>query len=169
MGAALGTMVANRSSHKRGWDERWEAFSDVAEAGKACYAELLALVDADTEAFNAIMAAWKAEPEVRDEAIEEATKEAIRVPLRVMEVAVDALAVAKRMAETGMAASASDAGVGALCARTAVRGAWLNVRINAKDLKDEALRDDYLARAEALGAEAKAREAVVLALVEANL
>ncbi len=169
LGASLGTMVANLSSHKRGWDERWEAFSDVAEAGKACYVELLRLVDEDTLAFNDIMAAWKAEPDVRAAAIEAATQGAIRVPLRVMEVALESMGVARAMAETGLAASASDAGVGVLCARTAVRGAWLNVRINAKDLKDEEARRDFLARGQALLEEAARMEDEVLALVEARL
>ena len=169
LGAALGTMVANLSSHKRGWDERWEEFSDAAERGKACYAELLRLVDADTEAFQAIMAAWKAEPAVRAEAILDATKRAIEVPLRVMEVAVAALDVLREMGEQGLKASASDVGVGALAARTAVRGAGLNVRINAKDLKDARLGRGYLDRAAALEADAERGEAAILALVERSL
>jgi len=169
LGAALGTMVANLSSHKRGWDDRWEAFSDVAERGKACHAELLRLVDADTEAFQAIMAAWKAEAAVRKQAIQEATKQAIEVPLRVMEVAVGSMDVLREMAERGLEASASDVGVGALCALTAVRGAWLNVRINAKGLVDAGLRDAYLERAEALAREAETREAAILGIVEKRL
>ncbi len=170
LAAALGTMVANLSSHKRGWDDRWEEFSDVAERGKACYAELLRLVDEDSEAFHAIMAAWKADPAVREQALLDATKRAIEVPLRVMEVAVSSMEVLGQMAETGMQASASDVGVGALCARTAVRGAWLNVRINAKDLPaDDALRTAYLEQAEALGLAAQEREAAILARVETHL
>jgi len=169
LGAALGTMVANLSSHKRGWDDRWEAFSDEAEKGKACHAELLALVDRDTQAFEAIMAAWQADPAVRAEAIQAATREAIEVPLRVMEVALASMDVARAMAETGMEASVSDAGVGALCARTAVRGAGLNVRINAKDLKDEAARAAYLERADALEAAAEETEATILAIVADKL
>lgn len=169
LGAALGTMVANLSSHKRGWDERWEEFSDQAERGKAAYAELLRLVDDDTAAFNAIVAAWRSDPEVRDEAIQAATRQAIEVPLRVMEVALESMDVMRVMAETGLAASASDAGVGALCARTAVLGAGLNVRINAKDLTDASERSDYLARAAALAEKATAAEAEILAVVEGKL
>lgn len=169
LGAALGTMVANLSSHKRGWDERWEEFGEHAERGKAAYAELIALVDEDTNAFNAIVAAWKAEPGVRDEAIQAATRQAIEVPLRVMEVALDSMDLMHAMAEKGLAASASDAGVGALCARTAVLGAGLNVRINAKDLTDEQVRDTYLKRAAELADAAVEAEGAVLALVENRL
>jgi glutamate formiminotransferase/formiminotetrahydrofolate cyclodeaminase len=169
MGAALGTMVANLSSHKRGWDERWEEFSAVAERGKAAYVELLALVDKDTEAFHGIMEAWKAAPEERDEAIQAATRVAIEVPLRVMEVSVDCMQVCADMAESGMAASLSDAGVGALCARTAALGAYLNVRINASELKDEDERKAYLDRAGDLRSTLEARESEVLAIVEAKL
>jgi glutamate formiminotransferase/formiminotetrahydrofolate cyclodeaminase len=169
MGAALGTMVANLSSHKRGWDERWEEFSAVAERGKAAYVELLALVDKDTEAFHGIMEAWKAAPEERDEAIQAATRVAIEVPLRVMEVSVDCMQVCADMAESGMEASLSDAGVGALCARTAALGAYLNVRINASDLKDEDERKAYLDRAGDLRSTLEARESEVLAIVEAKL
>ena len=169
MGAALGTMVANLSSHKRGWDERWEEFSAVAERGKAAYVELLALVDKDTEAFNGIMEAWKAAPEERDEAIQAATRVAIEVPLRVMEVSADCMQVCADMAESGMEASLSDAGVGALCARTAALGAYLNIRINASDIKDEGERKAYLDRASDLRATLEARENEVLAQVEAKL
>ena len=169
LGAALGTMVANLSSHRRGWDERWEQFSAAAERGKACYAELLRLVDADTEAFQAIMAAWKADPAVRAQAILDATKQAIEVPLRVMEVAVSSMEVLAEMGAQGLKASASDVGVGALAARTAVRGAGLNVRINAKDLKDADLGRGYLDRAEAEEAEAELGEAAILALVARSL
>ena len=162
-------MVANLSSHKRGWDDRWEEFSDEAERGKAAYAELLTLVDEDTAAFNAIVAAWRSEPEVRDEAIQAATRQAIEVPLRVMEVALASMDLMRVMAEKGLAASASDAGVGALCARTAVLGAGLNVRINAKDLTDEEVRSTYLQRAAELTEAAVAAESEILALVESRL
>ncbi|MDA1265149.1 MAG: glutamate formimidoyltransferase [Planctomycetota bacterium] len=169
LGAALGTMVANLSSHKRGWDERWEEFSEVAEQGKACHLALQGLVDEDTDAFNQIMAAWRAEPGERDAAIQAATRHAIEVPLRVMEVALRSLSVCQAMAEKGMPASISDACVGALCARTAVLGAGLNVRINAKDLTDEGARAAYLARAAALREQAIAGEAAVLERIEAVL
>ena len=132
-GAALGTMVANLSSHKRGWDDRWEEFSKVAERGKRAHDELLALVDEDTAAFERIMTAWRADEAVRERAIQDATRYAIEVPLRVMETALAAIDVCEEMIEGGMSASLSDAAVGVLCLRTAVRGAGLNVRINAKD------------------------------------
>ncbi|MCP3920049.1 MAG: glutamate formimidoyltransferase [bacterium] len=165
LGAALGTMVANLSSHKRGWDERWDEFSEWAERGKAAQTELLALVDRDTEAFNAIMAAWRSDPADREAAIEAATKQAIDVPLRVMEVALASMDVLEGMAREGLEASVSDAGVGALCARSAVLGAHLNVRINAKDLKDAAAREQYLGRGVELEAQAIRREQEILGIV----
>jgi glutamate formiminotransferase/formiminotetrahydrofolate cyclodeaminase len=175
LGAALGTMVANLSSHKRGWDARWEEFSDWAEKGKACQDELLALVDRDTDAFNAIMASWRlpegseAEKAAKAEAVQAAVVGAIEVPLRIMEVARDSMEVAEAMAADGLAASLSDAGVGMLCARTAVLGAWYNVRINAGDLEDEARRAAYLERAAAIATEAEGREAKLRATVEERL
>ena len=170
LGAALGTMVANLSSHKRGWDDRWEEFSEVAERGKRCHSELTALVDRDTDAFNEIMAAWRFEgDEARKEAIQAATRLAIEVPLQVMRASLEALEVCQLMATDGLQASLSDAGVGALCARLAARGALLNVRINAKDLTDEAARSDYLSDAATLDARAAELEAAVLAAVDAGL
>ena len=170
LGAALGTMVANLSSHKRGWDDRWEEFSEVAERGKRCHSELTALVDRDTDAFNEIMAAWRVEgDEARKEAIQAATRLAIAVPLQVMRASLEALEVCQLMATDGLQASLSDAGVGALCARLAARGALLNVRINAKDLTDEAARSDYLSDAATLDARAAELEAAVLAAVDAGL
>jgi len=174
-GAALATMVANLSSHKRGWDERWEEFSAWAEKGKAAHVELLALLDADTDAFNAVLKAMRmprgtpAEQELRTVALEEANRTAIEVPLRVMEVAAGSMETIRAMAETGLKASASDAGVAALCARTAVLGAGLNVRINAANLVDRAAADDYLARALTLQEQAVAAEAEILALAEARM
>ncbi len=172
LGAALGTMVANLSSHKRGWDERWEEFSEWAEKGKRCHVELTQLVDQDTEAFNAILAAFRL-PQANDEekrarkaAVQAATVGAIEVPLRVMEVALASLDVVKAMAAGGLASSVSDAGVGALCARAAVRGAWLNVRINARDLADKALVDEFLSRGAVLAQKADELEAEVVAIVE---
>ena len=169
LGAALGTMVANLSSHKRGWDERWEEFSTWAERGKAAQSELLALVDRDTEAFDALMAAWRADPSERDAAIQAATLQAMEIPTRVMEVSLEALAVCAAMAESGMSASASDAGVGAMCARLAVRGAALNVRINAPGLDDEDRRASLLARAEELVLRAEKEEQAVLKRVDQRL
>jgi len=168
LGAALGTMVANLSSHKRGWDERWEEFSEWAEKGKACHEELLALVDADTDAFNEIMAAFglpnstDEEQAERAAAIEAATVKAIEVPYRTMEVSLQSMEVIEAMAEIGLPASASDAGVAALCARTAVLGAYLNVLINAKELTDGERARGFVEGGAALRDEAMAREAAVL-------
>src|SRR5476651_2161956 len=134
LGASLATMVANLSAHKKGWDERWEEFSDWAEKGQHYKDELLKLVDLDTEAVNRIMSAFSlpkssdSEKAQRSEAIQQATKNAMEVPFRVMQNAFDSLTVIKAMAEIGNPNSASDAGVAALCARTAVFGAFLNVR-----------------------------------------
>lgn len=169
MGAALGTMVANLSSHKRGWDDRWEEFSEVAERGKAAHDRLLRLVDEDTEAFNRIMAAWRADESVREKRIQDATRYAIEIPLQIMEAALDALSVAEQMAKTGMEASLSDAAVGALCIRAAVLGAGLNVRINAKDLKDETLRAVFLAKATEFERAACAREEALIKSVRARM
>jgi len=170
-GAALSTMVANLSSHKRGWDDRWEEFSEWAVRGKAYHDELLKLVDEDTAAFNHIMAAFglpqgtDEEKAARDDAIQAATRGAIETPLRVMQVALESMEVTKAMAEIGMSASASDAGVAALCARTAVKGAYLNVQINAKDLKDAAARQTYLDDGKRLEDQAEAREQEILSVV----
>jgi glutamate formiminotransferase/formiminotetrahydrofolate cyclodeaminase len=171
LGAALGTMVANLSSHKRGWDARWKEFGDQAERGKAAHAELTELVDRDTDAFNALMAAFglpkasEAEKAARTAAIQAATRGAIEAPLRVMEVALGSMDVIEAMARDGMPSSISDAGVGALCARAAVRGAGLNARINAKGLQDAAARAAFLERADALERSAEARERAILELV----
>ncbi len=168
LGAALGTMVANLSSHKRGWDERWEEFSDWAERGKRAHDELLALVDADTDAFNDLMAAFRlpagsdAEKEAQRAAVQAATLRAIEVPFRVMEVACESMEVTLAMAREGMPSSVSDAGVGALCARSAVLGAYLNVRINACDLEDASARRDFLDRGAELQRRARELEGLVL-------
>jgi glutamate formiminotransferase/formiminotetrahydrofolate cyclodeaminase len=171
LGAALGTMVANLSAHRRGWDERWAEFSDWAERGKRCHDILLDLVDADTTAFNRVLAALAMPRETDEEraarqrALEHATRGAIEVPLRVMETALDAMAVVRQMAEHGLASSASDAGVGALCARAAVRGAGLNVRTNATGVSDSAYRREVLARAQELERRAEALERETLEVV----
>jgi glutamate formiminotransferase/formiminotetrahydrofolate cyclodeaminase len=175
LGAALGTMVANLSAHKRGWDERWEEFSDWADRGKACHDELLALIDRDTEAFNALMAAMRLpkgsaiENAARDEAIRLATIGTIEVPLRVMEVSVASMEVIEAMARSGNPASASDAGVGALCARSAAMGGFLNVRINIPNLDDEEAAAAYLARGQRLESEATERETRILNLISQHL
>ena len=175
LGAALATMVANLSSHKRGWDDRWEEFSGWAEKGKAYHDELIALVDLDTDAFNGIMTAFglpegtENEVSARNDAIQAATREAIEVPLRVMEVAFESMDVIEAMAEIGNPASVSDAGVGALCARSAVVGAYLNVQINARDLVDHAAAAGYLERGASIQDRAVQREARILELVRSKL
>ena len=175
LGAALGTMVANLSSHKRGWDDRWEEFSAWADKGKAWQDELLTLIDADTDAFREIMAAFgmakttEAEEAVRQGAIQAATRKAIEVPLRVMEVSLASMEVIGAMAEIGIPSSVSDAGVGVICARAAVMGAYLNVKINAKSLTDESTAPEYLRRGLELQDEAITREADILAAVEQRL
>lgn len=175
LGAALGTMVANLSAHKRGWDERWKEFSDVAEQGQALIGELLALVDEDTAAFNRIMDAFslpkgtEEEKAARGRAIEEATLYAASVPLRTMEASLKALPLALEMARKGNPASASDAGVAALAAVAGIRGARLNVRINAAGLSDPAPAKPLLERADEIVKEALQIEQQVLDAVEANI
>ena len=152
LGAALATMVANLSSHKKGWDERWEEFSDWAEKGEHYKSELIKLVDADTKAFNQIMTAFglpksnEEEKATRTKAIQDATKFAIEIPFKVMQTASASLEVIKAMAEIGNPNSVSDAGVAALCARSAVMGAFMNVRINAKDFDDKIFVNDIVAK-----------------------
>lgn len=175
LGAALGAMVANLSSHKRGWDERWEEFSTWAEKGKTCWDELLRLVDEDTDAFNALMDAFglpkssDEEKAQRKAAIQAATRKAIEIPLRVMEVALRSMDVLRAMAEIGNPNSVSDAGVGALAARSAVLGAYLNVRINAVSLEDKEFVAQALAEGGAKAESAKELESEILAIVEGKL
>ncbi len=175
LGAALGTMVANLSSHKAGWDERWEFFSDWADKGHALMSELLHLVDEDTEAFNRIMAVF-AMPKSTDEekaarsaALQEATLYATEVPLRTMETSFKAFDIVRAMAEEGNPNSVSDAGVGALTIRSAVMGACLNVKINAAGLKDRQKAEALIARAEQIVAQAQKAEAEILAAVESKI
>ena len=143
MGAALGTMVANLSAHKRGWDDRWEEFSNWAEKGISYQNTLLDLVDEDTNAFNKIMEAFRLPKDTqedkikRNKSIQSATKHAILTPFKVMETSYNSMEVMKAMAEIGNPNSVTDAGVGALCARTAVIGAFLNVKINCADCEDK--------------------------------
>ncbi len=171
LGAALATMVANLSSHKRGWDERWKEFSDVAEKGQVLVKELTALVDEDTAAFNRIMDVFampkgtSEEKAARDKAMEEATLYAASVPLKTMEASLKALPLALEMAQKGNPASASDAGVAALAATAAIRGAAMNVRINAAGLKDGAPARPLLERASEIEAQALALQDEVLAAV----
>lgn len=175
LGVALGTMVANLSAHKRGWDERWEHYSNWADIGEKHRNELLFLVDEDTRAFDRIMTAMglpkgsDAEKAARRTAMLEATKGAILTPLRTMQVCVESMALMKAMAQEGLPASVSDAGVGALCARTGALGAYLNVRINCAGLDDEEFKQDVLQQAEHLKVQADALEAEVMALTLAKV
>jgi glutamate formiminotransferase/formiminotetrahydrofolate cyclodeaminase len=175
LGAALATMVANLSSHKRGWDARWREFSDWADRGKAFHAELTALIDEDTAAFNRVMDAMglpkgtDAEKAARAAAMQAATRYAAEVPLKVMQRTLASMEVIAAMAELGNPSSVSDAGVGALCARSAVLGAHLNVKINCAGLKDAAVVAALKAEADAIAAQAIERERAILAVVEAKL
>lgn len=175
MGAALATMVANLSAHKAGWDERWEAFSDWADRGHDIMVRLLHLVDEDTAAFNRIMGAFglpkssDSEKAARKEAIEIATRYATEVPFRTMQTAMEAFDVARAMAAEGNPNSASDAGVGALCIRTAILGAGLNVKINAAGLKDREFADRVVAEAEELITKANLVEAMILEVVNSKI
>ena len=174
-GAALATMVANLSAHKRGWDARWKEFSDVAEEGQKLVNELLALIDEDTAAFNRIMDCFSMpkgtdeEKAARSKALEEATLYAAQVPLRTMEAALQALPLALQMAQKGNPASASDAGVAALAAVAGIRGARLNVRINCAGLKDKTPAQPLLARADAIVSEALELEKQVLEAVNNHI
>ena len=175
LGAALGTMVANLSSHKRGWDDRWKEFSDWAVKGQAVMKELVGLVDEDTAAFDRIMAAFgmpkgsEEEKAVRAQAIEDATLYASQVPLRTMKASFKVFELARAMAAEGNPNSVSDAGVGALAARSAVLGACLNVKINAVGLKDKAMATELIAEAESLAAKAVQEEKEILDIVNGKI
>jgi glutamate formiminotransferase/formiminotetrahydrofolate cyclodeaminase len=175
LGAALGSMVANLSAIKRGWDDRWEEFSDWAERGKIYHDALLKLVSEDAAAFNAIMDAYglskvtEDEKMIRSAAIQAATKHACQVPFEVMQAAFRSMDVLQAMAMFGNPNSLSDAGVGALCARTAVYGAYLNVKINAANLADKAFAAEILEKATVLLQQAMEKEKEILMMVEAKL
>ena len=175
LGISLGTMVANLSSHKRGWDERWEEFSNWAQQGEQYKSELLRLVDADTAAFNKIMEAFalpKATPEEkaqRTQAIQAATKYAIEIPFKVMETAYNSMQVIKAMVQTGNPNSVTDAGVGALCARSAVIGAYMNVRINAAGYADKEFITDLITRGANIQTKAIALEAEIIGMVNEKI
>ena len=175
LGAALGTMVANLSAHKRGWDDRWKEFSDWAEKGHAVMRELVSLVDEDTAAFDKIMAAFglpkgtDEEKAARSEAIEKATLYATQVPLRTMKASFKAFEITRAMAETGNPNSVSDAGVGALAARSAVLGAQLNVKINAASLSDKAKAAELVAEADEIAAKAVVEEKEILDIVNSKI
>ena len=175
LGAALGTMVANLSAHKRGWEARWEEFSRWAEEGQRLKDRLLRLVDDDTRAFGRVMEALgmakasDAEKAARAAALDSAYRGALDVPWEVMRTAHAAFPLLRAMAEQGNKASASDAGVGALCVRAAVRGAWLNVRTNTGGIKDAAALAPILEEGARLERDAAEQEAAVLAIVEQRL
>jgi glutamate formiminotransferase/formiminotetrahydrofolate cyclodeaminase len=175
LGVALGTMVANLSSHKRGWDDRWEEFSVWAEKGKVIQNRLLNLVDEDTEAFNKILEAFglpkKTEEEkaLRSIAIQEATKHATMIPLSVMETAFTGFELIRAMVLTGNPNSVTDAGVGALALLASIKGAFLNVKINASGLTDRSFAVDIISRAGIVEAKAVEEEISILRIVESHI
>jgi glutamate formiminotransferase/formiminotetrahydrofolate cyclodeaminase len=171
LGVSLGTMVANLSASKKGWEDRWEEFSNWAEKGQAYKKQLLDLVDEDTRSFNAIMNGFALpkgtdeEKAIRKQAIQDATKYAIEVPLKVMEVSLATMEVMKAMVEIGNSNSITDAGVGALCARTAVMGAHMNVKINTGSYDDKTFVADILKKAAAIEEQAVKLEGEIVGLV----
>jgi glutamate formiminotransferase / formiminotetrahydrofolate cyclodeaminase len=175
LGAALGTMVANLSAHKRGWDARWEEFSTWAERGQRIKEQLLHLVDDDTRAFNHVIIALgmpKATAEERQQraaALEAANLGALEVPWQVMRITDGAFELLRAMAEQGNPASASDAGVGAICTRAALRAAWLNVRTNAKSIKDQRAIAGILQEGAKLEKEAERKEQEILQIVDQRM
>jgi len=175
LGVSLGTMVANLSSHKKGWDERWEEFSNWADKGQQYKNELIKLVDADTAAFHAIMSAFgmpkstDEEKAARKKAIQEATKLAIEIPFQVMQASYNSMEVIKAMAEIGNPNSVSDAGVGALCARSAVMGAFMNVRINAAGYDDKNFVNEIIAKGKDIENKTVALETDILKIVNEKI
>ncbi len=175
LGVSLATMVANLSSHKKGWDERWEEFSLWAEKGQQYKDELIRLVDADTKAFNQIMLAMglpkstDEEKAVRSKAINDATKFAIEIPFKVMQTSYESMEVIKAMAEVGNPNSVSDAGVGALCARSAVMGAFLNVRINAAGYDDKSFVNEIIMKGKEIENKTIALEVEILKVVNEKI
>lgn len=175
MAASLGAMVANLSSHKRGWDDRWEFFSDHALKGMECQKALLELVDSDTDAFNQIMQAFALpkntdeEKKIRSEAIESASKIAMEVPFKTAEIALNSFEVIHAMVEHGNPNSVTDAGVGALLARSAVLGAVMNVRVNASGIKDKSFTERLLRKAEELENKAEKMESEIRAIIKLKL
>ena len=171
LGASLGTMVANLSAHKRGWDERWDEFSQWAEKGQQIKSNLLRLVDEDTKAFNGILQAIRMPKGTEEEkvkrlkAIDEATKNAILVPLEVMKTAFDTYGLLSEMAVKGNPASVSDAGVGSLCIAAAVQGAYMNVQINCKDCSDKVFTSKVDAEARAIFEESEKKKEEIVGLV----
>jgi glutamate formiminotransferase/formiminotetrahydrofolate cyclodeaminase len=175
LGVSLATMVANLSSHKRGWDSRWEEFSAAAERGQFLKDALLHSVDEDTDAFNEIMTAFgfpnttPEEKSARKAAIQAATKKAIEVPLKVMRLSLDSMPLIRQMVETGNPNSVTDAGVGALCARAAVYGAFLNVKVNASGLDDKAYAGQVVAEAGKMAEQADAEEKAIISIVQGKI
>ncbi len=175
LGASLATMVANLSSHKKGWDSRWEEFGKWAEQGQAYKDELLKLVDLDTAAFNKIMEAFSLskntddEKATRDRAIQDATRYAIEIPFKVMQTAFESLTLIKAMVEVGNPNSVTDAGVAALCARSAVLGAFMNVKINAGGYKDKGYTEDVISKGYEIEKQTIALEAEIIGLVNKKI
>jgi len=175
LGVSLATMVANLSSHKAGWDERWEEFSNWAEKGQKLKDELIYLVDEDTRSFNRIMDAFSLpkstdeDKKIRTAAIQEATKYAIEVPFKTMQKALESMEIIRAMVETGNPNSVTDAGVGALCARSAVIGAFLNVKVNASGLSDKAFVENIMAKGKEIEGEAIRLESEILKLVDQKI
>lgn len=175
LGVSLATMVANLSSHKKGWDNRWQEFSIWAEKGQNLKDQLINLVDADTKAFNDIMTAFNLpkstdeEKKKRTQCIQEATKYAIEVPFKVMQLSFDSMDLIKTMAIEGNPNSVSDAGVGALCARSAVMGAFMNVRINASGLDDKKFVDEIISKGKLIEKQTIAAETEILSIVNEKI
>jgi glutamate formiminotransferase/formiminotetrahydrofolate cyclodeaminase len=175
LGISLAGMVANLSSHKKGWDDKWEEFSSYAEKAQKIKNELLKLVDADTAAFNNIINAFalpkgsEEEKNIRNNAVQEATKIAIEVPYKVMELSFESMEVIKAMVEKGNPNSITDAGVGALCARSAVIGSFMNVRVNAVDYKDKKFVNDLIAKGNDIQKKAIEIESEILTIVKTKL
>lgn len=175
LGVSLGTMVANLSAHKAGWDAKWEFYSDWAVKGQTYKNKLLALVDEDTNAFNKIIDGFRMpkstdeEKQIRQQAIQNATKYATEIPYQIMETAFNSMEVMQVMLKEGLQSSLSDAGVGALCARTAVVGAYFNVRINAKDIKDRVFADQILAKSENVYQQTIALEQEIISFIDSKI
>jgi glutamate formiminotransferase/formiminotetrahydrofolate cyclodeaminase len=175
LGVALGTMVANLSGHKRGWDDRWKEFSGWAVKGKEIQNKLLDLVDEDTEAFNRILEAFslpknsEAEKKMRHNAVQSATMNAIMVPFKVMETAFSGFRIVREMVEKGNPSSVTDAGVGALALRSCIRGAFLNVRINAAGLDDKPFAKEIIQKGSVIESKAIREEEAILKLVESAI
>ena len=175
LGVSLGTMVANLSAHKTGWDDKWEYYSKWAEKGQAYKNKLLVLVDEDTNAFNKIIDGFRmpkdseTEKEARKQAIEDATKYATEIPFQVMETAYNSMEVMQAMLKDGLQNSLSDSAVGILCARTAVIGAYFNVRINAKDIKDRDFAENILSKASTIFTKTQTIENEMMALIDGKM